>query len=66
MKQTNVVNGAIMRKAAMLHKATERCITGVIMTPDGDCVFVQGLGEAKMHDKYQHFDRCPVCGKENK
>ena len=55
-----------MRKAAMLHKATERCITGVIMTPDGDCVFVQGLGEAKMHDKYQHFDKCPVCGKENK
>jgi hypothetical protein len=61
------VTGAIMRKAAMWHKATGNCVAAVLFTSD-NTTFLSPY-ELEMHTQKPDgcsivvYAVCPVCGK---
>ena len=58
------ITSAILRKAAMIHKATGgQCVAGVVFAGDNTMFVLEG-NRADLPGDVEYFDKCPVCGKE--
>ena len=57
------ITSSTMRRAALVHKETGRCIAGIAFGPSS-LRFLFNRSKLKDDEEPAWFDRCPVCDKE--